>query len=236
MSVAEKYTTLTEKIPQVYESGKQAEYDAFWDNFQEKGNRKAYDYAFRSNGWNNTNFKPKYDIKPTTAVGLFYTCDIADMADILEKQGVTLDLSSCPSLSNLCLNSPKLTRMPKIDASSATTIASVFSWCQKLNTIDEFVFSSKLTNANTAFGNCVSLVNFIASGEIACTISFQYSPLSPASMKSVINALKNYSGTNNEGSNTVTFTSDCWTALEADSTAPDGGTWQNYVESLGWNT
>ena len=34
---------------QGYEDGKQAEYDTFWDNFQDYGNRRSYRNAFQDN-------------------------------------------------------------------------------------------------------------------------------------------------------------------------------------------
>jgi hypothetical protein len=55
-------------------------------------------------------------------------------------------------------------------------------------------------------------------------------------MKNIISCLNNYSGTSNEYTYRVVFTDDCWAALEADSIAPTGTTWADYVNSLGWNT
>jgi hypothetical protein len=53
-------------------------------------------------------------------------------------------------------------------------------------------------------------------------------------MADVINHLKNYKGTSNEGTYTVTFNGTCWTALEA-TTPPDGyASWKSYVQELGW--
>lgn len=77
--------------------------------------------------------------------------------------------------------------------------------------------------------------NITFEGEIGRSINFSYSPLSVESMKNVIEHLVNYTGTEKELSYTVTFTEACWTKLEADSTAPNGGTWKEYVASLGWN-
>ena len=56
-----------------FEEGRKAEYDMFWDNFQDYGNRTFYNYGFASHfGWNETNFKPKYDVKPLEANYIFY--------------------------------------------------------------------------------------------------------------------------------------------------------------------
>lgn len=43
--------------------GRQAQYDEFWDEFQQNGKRKDYRFAFGC-GWNSKTFKPKYPIIP----------------------------------------------------------------------------------------------------------------------------------------------------------------------------
>lgn len=42
--------------------GKQAEHDAFWDCFQQNGERSDYEYAFCGSGWTDENYSPKYPI------------------------------------------------------------------------------------------------------------------------------------------------------------------------------
>ena len=52
--------------------GKQAQYDEFWDTYQNYGNRTFYQYAFAGRGaWKPKILKPKYDIKLTNAQGMF---------------------------------------------------------------------------------------------------------------------------------------------------------------------
>ena len=46
MSIAEKLTLAAENVPKVYEAGKQAEHDRFWDDIQQFGERKNYENAF----------------------------------------------------------------------------------------------------------------------------------------------------------------------------------------------
>jgi hypothetical protein len=47
-------------IPKVYNAGEQAEYDRFWDNFQNYGKRTNYWGAFTY--WSNAIFNPKYPL------------------------------------------------------------------------------------------------------------------------------------------------------------------------------
>ena len=55
---------------QGFDDGKQAEYDAFWDNCQDYGNLRNYDRVF-GGGFNNANFKPKYPLIATKANYMF---------------------------------------------------------------------------------------------------------------------------------------------------------------------
>ena len=62
-------------------------------------------------------------------------------------------------------------------------------------------------------------------------------------MKNIISNLKTYAGTSNEAKYTLTFTTACWTTLEASGKPFDDGlttdetlTWANYVSvNKGWN-
>lgn len=60
MSIADKLTTVAENVPKVYEAGKKAEYDRFWDTYQQNGERTAYTYAFY--GWYDDVYNPKYPL------------------------------------------------------------------------------------------------------------------------------------------------------------------------------
>ena len=49
-TVAEKLKEITDNVPYVYQSGveagRKAEYDAFWDAYQQNGTKTNYSYAF----------------------------------------------------------------------------------------------------------------------------------------------------------------------------------------------
>lgn len=114
--------------------GKQAEYDAFWDIFQDYGNRKFYSYAFygdfnTTNIWNDNNFKPKYDIVIGTSQYasdcMFQYCAITDLKSILENQGVVLDFSKTARL-NGTFDRSTITSIPPIDLSACTSMIKTF--------------------------------------------------------------------------------------------------------------
>ena len=60
MSIAEKLIRAKTDYDEVYEAGKQAEYDAFWDAYQDNGNRTNYEHAFMH--WPDECYNPKYPI------------------------------------------------------------------------------------------------------------------------------------------------------------------------------
>ena len=65
-------------LDEVYEAGKKAEHDVFWDVCQNYGNRTDYSNAFGGQGWRPDNFKPKYDIRPTNGYMMFRAFGFAD--------------------------------------------------------------------------------------------------------------------------------------------------------------
>lgn len=220
------------------EEGIQTEYDRFWDAYQDNGAPGNYQFAFAFGRWNSETFKPKYDMVISdrgNASGMFQLTGIADISEALEKSRVIIDTSKAATLNNM-YHSCNCIRVPGMDASNAANLSESFSYSGRLKTIDKIVSGENLTFTN-AFLSSLALANVTFEGVIGQDINFQWSPLSVESMKSVITHLKNYAGTADAGKKTVKFTDACWTALEADSVAPDGNTWRDYVETtLGWLT
>ena len=71
MTSAEKLMKIAENELKVFQEGKKSQYDEFWDNFQENGNRTVYVSCFGS-GWTADTLKPKYTIKPINANMMFF--------------------------------------------------------------------------------------------------------------------------------------------------------------------
>ncbi len=180
-----------EKIDEVYEQGKKSQYDEFWDNYQNEGNRTNYDYSFARDGWTEDTFKPKYDIKPTTGLAMFYFCKIVDLRGVLKNQGVTLDLSKVINFANFFQGS-RIEYIGAVDITGATTaVSSLFQQCYFLKEVSELIVKETNTFSNTTFGNCESLYAIKISGIIGSSISFLSSPnLTHESLMSIINALK----------------------------------------------
>jgi hypothetical protein len=244
MSIADKLATVAENEQKVYEAGKTAEWNEFWDVLQQNGTRTTYqattDYsAFNGSWWTNENFKPKYDIKPTHAGSMFRVSGIKDLRAGMAFNGVKFDFSNCTSLMQMFYASGIVT-IGELDFSTRTsgtfTTVQAFQTMRDLETVDLIKVGENVTNYGYWFNHSSKLKEVRFAGTIAYSLSMSgCSVLSVESMKSIISCLKNYAGTENEYTQTLTFPAARWTALEADSTAPNGDTWQEYVGSLGWN-
>lgn len=114
--------------------------------------------------------------------------------------------------------------------------SNIFGGCKKLKTIRTLYPAANLS-FSSCFLSCSALENITFDAVISRSINFQQSTkLTVDSMKNIISCLEDFTGTDKEYSYTLTLSSTSWANLEADSTAPNGGTWQEYVSSLGWNT
>ena len=192
MSIAEKLITIAENEERVYESGKKAAYDRFWDVYQQNGNLTNYENGFGGRGWTAETFKPKYDIRPTAAYMMFRSFGgRVDLVEHLKTLGITLDLSNCTNFQYF-LQWSNITRIGEVDIrqakGSATT--AMFAYATYLHTIDLLKVAETNTTMNV-FESCSALQNITVEGVVAANVGFQNSSkLSDASVDSIIAALK----------------------------------------------
>lgn len=187
------------QIPQVFDAGVKSEYDRFWDNYQENGNRTNYSRAFSNGWWNNELFKPKYDICPVQAETLFYTNNsITDPEAVLNALGLKLDFSRCTNFVQF-LSWAAVQRLGIVDTRSATTLRLAFYAADRLQTIEKLILAedgSQTIESSTSFANVPKLREIRIEGLFGQSVSFYSSSLlSLESLRSIINALKDYSGT-----------------------------------------
>lgn len=177
------------------EAGKQAEYDRFWDVYQQNGTRTNYNYAFAGIGWTDETFKSKYPIQVTSAEGLFYLSCI-EWADKI----IQVDFSKVPSLFGAFYGS-YFKHIGKCDLSAATNIVAMFN-SSRACSIEEIVSKDSLAWGNV-FGGATYLEDITFSGVIGTSISFiNSSLLTTASVDSIINHLKDLTGATAQ---TITF-------------------------------
>lgn len=150
-----------------FEAGKQAEYDTFWNDYQNNGNRTNYSYGFYGIGWNNITFKPKHNIKSTDCTYMFQNCNITNLKELLEKQNVILDTSKCTRFTNM-FNASHCNVLPTIDMSSAMTsglMTNVFSSCP-IHTIEKLILPNPTTDFPSSFLVNSSLKNVVFEGTV----------------------------------------------------------------------
>ena len=173
MNVADKLKHVAENMQKVYDAGKaaggytdgyeagrKAEYDRFWDLFQENGKRGHYAYAFYR--WTDEIFTPKYDIAMTlNAFFVFYASKITVVNAKIIAADVTLD--------------------------------NTFGNCQ-IHTIT-YLQLADVTRYNATFTKASKLQNLNIVGTIGQNgFNVSACPLTHSSLMSIINALKDYSG------------------------------------------
>ena len=179
-----------------FADGKQAEYDRFWDAYQQNGNRMNYAYGFSGVGWNAETFKPKYDIIPTNSTQGFHSLnrdnadwESFDLVEHLAKLGVVLDFSQSVSVASLFMWA-WIGRVGVVDCRSAGAVSlnTVFSH-GKIKTIDKVIVNPDQSFTNT-FQNNTELTNITFEGTIGNDISFQWQKkLSKASIESIVGHL-----------------------------------------------
>lgn len=181
------------------EDGKQAEYDRFWDAYQQNGNRKEYRYAFGGDGWTDETFKPKYDLKPTGGNNMFAGFSVlgrnTSITECLEQAGVTLDTSNCTNCQQM-FYACRATEIPNINLGSATNANSLFYDSGYLKKVEITVpESSPLTVYNGWFGGCKVLEDLTVNGVLKYSLDLKSSPLlTMASVQSIIDHLKDLTG------------------------------------------
>lgn len=144
--------------------GKKEQYDEFWDNYQDYGNRSEYSYGFYRANWNDISYNPKYPI-------------------IIQASDSTSNTFTYSTITDT-----------RVDITIKSQTASFFYRCYELKTIRKLIVTENAT-LNNAFRDCSALENITVEGTIGANIDLSYSPLlTHASIMSVINHLKDYSG------------------------------------------
>ena len=216
-----------------YEEGKTEGYDSFWDTFQKNGKRDSYESAF-AYGWTDETFKPKYDLRLTYATRLFQYTGIVDLAGILATQGVVLDTSGCTALLQM-FQGAEITHIPALDLSKSTNNNYAFGSYCKVQTIDKLIVTEITQFSTSTFGDAKNLRNITFEGSIGMSIYFQHSPLTAASINSVITHLSD-----TVTGRTATFKlSAVNTAFETEEGLADGSSSQVWLDLMAtksnWN-
>ena len=208
MSIADKLTTIAENQQKVYEAGKQAEYDRFWDSFIPDGKTDFY-YAFGGRGWSASTFRPNKDLKPINAAGMFFYWDgnKIDLKSHLETLGIELDFSQATNTQSVFNTNTAITRLGIIDLSKSTNVGSLLYQCFNLTEVEKIVLP---TNPNVSWTNaynyCYELTTITFEGKYYQSFDIRWSKkLTHDSLMSAINALYDYSADTSGKTYTLTI-------------------------------
>ena len=159
-----------------YNTGKQNEYDTFWDAFQENGNRRNYRNAFCF--WKPEYYKPKY---PIIGTGMAMACF---WESTLEAIGV-LDFSEVTSLNTAFYRNLYLKTIEKLIISEkCTNFENSFTSCNELENITiegtisaniNFRYSSKLSKASIK-----SIINALSTTAEGLSVTFSKTAVNKA--------------------------------------------------------
>lgn len=213
-----------------YQEGKQAEYDAFWDAYQQGGNRTDYQQAFVFVGWIIDTFKPKYNMQPINANSMFYQFNAStsaiDLVSVLEELGVELDFSKTTNI-NYCFQNAKIKHIGIVDLSSVINVNTVFANTYWLNKIDKIIVNENNVFDNNCFLNS-EVKDITFEGVLTSNLRI-VSPLNKASIESLIGILSN-----NASGKTLTLKSSAVTNAFGSTTAQE---WTNLItpkQNAGW--
>ena len=190
---------MASEMDAVFKAGKKAEYDRFWDAFQDNGNRTNYNQAFNGYGFNSLNFYPKYNITTIDASSMFINWNrdthAINLKERMEECGVKFDFSKTTNFLRVFYYVNRVTEFPEMDMSMATSLNQTFAYNYAMVSIEKLIVGAGTVFQGT-FESCGALQNLIIGGTIGqngfnvgnCT------KLTHESLMSIVNALKDYSG------------------------------------------
>lgn len=191
------------------EIGKNEAYDAFWDDFQQNGNRVEYQSAFGGQ-WTMNTWKPKYPMLPQKAYMMFFSNErdrlvIPDFVEFCKENGIILDFKNAEGSAMYALAGLHTNHHGVLDFSCSgdttktVTLDSLFyshEYGIGIKVIDEFISSERTIFTNDTFQKATQLEELNMSGVIATNnFNVQWcTKLTHDSLMSIINALQDKTG------------------------------------------
>ncbi len=156
------------------ESGRQAQYDEFWDTYQKNPDQLEtppkinYKYMFGGAGWNSETFKPKYDMIGSSFERTFHSTGI-------EEIDVTIDMSGSTGATQMFYGASSLRKIARLIPPPFAIVANVFESC---NSLEEINFGGLITK-NLDMSECpnlnkttlASIVDNLATVTVATTLT-----------------------------------------------------------------
>lgn len=218
-----KTKDMAEGVGEVYEAGKQAEFLHWFNAITANGTREYYTRAFYATDYTDVVF-PEV-IKPIYVSFTWYDyrgTTLPKPIDLSNIQPPTVQNSDY-STYQLFAWATKLKEIYDMGIPTCKFYTRTYQYCRALETIEMVRVDSDTVFTDT-FVECDSLKNINFEGEIGKDIDFKHSPLSVASLKSIVKHLKNYSGTADH-TQTLTVKSSAWEALEVEGLNDEDKAW-----------
>lgn len=198
--LSEKLLLIAANEEKVYEAGKAAQYHAFWDHFQQNGEREGYQSAFQ--WWDDEIFYPKYDIiagqsDNVNTAYLFYLSKIRNIKKRLEDCGVKLICKSASA--QAWFHSTKTTQIPVLDFSGYTgnsLISMQYTFYNATNLKKVHIKNARFAYITSPFSYCPSLEEIVLENVVFTATNFgglyltSCTKLTKDSLLAVLNALE----------------------------------------------
>ena len=190
-----------------FEDGKAAEWNDFWDNYQDKGGKTEYSYSFAGYGWTDETFNPKYDIKAYRGSHIFSSNRITDLIAALKKanngKGVKLDTSGNNATSYFMQGNQYTINLPELDMRKRDKIQYFISGNSALQYIEKIILrdDGSQTFNEYSFYNNTALEHIRFEGAIGNNLAIADSPnlthdsLTNENKTGILDCLKDFSGT-----------------------------------------
>lgn len=153
---AKKLTTIAQKVPQVYEAGKQAAYKEEWDERQQNGNRTGYVYGYAGNTWNDKTFDPLHSMYVSDALGMFTQSRIGDLDGIIKRKGIVMDFSNSNRFTNM-FGYSTVKYAGHIDTQKASSLGQMFESCYYLVSVSLGLNPAGTQTFSNTFRACTAL-------------------------------------------------------------------------------
>ena len=192
----EEFEPINAELEQILygeDTGGEGFWGEFWDAYQQNGNRTDYSVGFGGRGWTSKNFKPKYNIIPSTAYMIFReNAASIDLVDFCNTHGIIIDFSKA-TVVNYAFYDSAFTHLGVLDFSSikrANNLTGAFQF-SKAKTVDLIKLQATEGTYANVFSDWGYAENITIEGSINCDgVNFKASTkLTKASITSIISAL-----------------------------------------------
>lgn len=172
---------MADKVNDVHEFGKQAghqaEYDRFWDLYQESGTRTSYLYAFCGKCWTDETFKPKYPLIVANANQMFtYNSGLKNL-------DYEIEITATGDSARYMFSNAWVERIKLLKVKESLKYTSIFASCTYLTDI---TFDGVIGNS-IGFGSCplnydsiISIIEHLSSTSTGQTLTLKKSAVDKA--------------------------------------------------------